>query len=636
MKSLCAFAAAVLLACSAPGVEGWYIPGVSPYNYIEGEPVAIKVNSLTSTNGVLPYPFYSLKTCTPSKEDIKRLRRKENLGEILGGEQIEPSFYFAEMKKDAMCRRVCDTIQMDKKDIQLWEKRIESSYKGNMVLDNLPVAVQLPGNNPLAPRVLTGYPLGIPKRLTPQQDKTIVNNHLSFTIGYHEPDFQPNETHVGYRIVYFYVSATSIKWTDPAKECGENTPLDINKFQPLTTADDKFTFTYSVEWKEEPNILWATRWDVYMRGGDGEGRVHWSSIINSLIIVTLLSSLVAMIVLRALRKDIAKYNEISAEEKIEETGWKLVHGEVFRCPPNATVLIMNVASGTQLLGMSVFVLFFACLGFLSPSNRGGLVTSSILLFAILGCLAGFVAARLLKTLGLQNWKRIFAVGTWYPGVMLGIYLFLNFFTWAEHASSAIPFGTLLLLVALWLVVSVSLTVIGAGYGYRQKELKFPSKVSAVPREIPDIIWYLRPEIAIPLGGTLPFGAAFIELLFIFSSIWQGRIYYVFGFLAVVFVLVVITAAEVSIVYTYFQLTSEEYRWWHRSYFVTASAGVHMFLYSAYYFHTAMQEVTQLTSIILYFGYVAMMSFSFSLLCGAVGFIASFIFVNVIYSAVKVD
>lgn len=635
MRSLVQIALLVALL-SAAQVQGWYIPGVSPYNYLEGESVHIKVNSLTSTEGILPYPFYSLKTCEPSKDDIKRLKRKENLGEILGGEQIEPSFYFAEMKKDAMCRRLCDTISMTPENLKMWEKRIENGYKGNMVLDNLPVAVQLPGNNPLAPRVLTGYPMGLPKRLAPKKDKTVLNNHLQFTIGYHEPDFQPNENATGYRIVYFYVTPTTIKWNDASKECLENSVIEVNKFEPVTTADKDITFTYSVEWKEEPNIVWATRWDVYMRGGEGEGRVHWSSIINSLIIVTLLSSLVAMIVLRALRKDIAKYNTISEEEKVEETGWKLVHSEVFRCPPNATFLIMQVASGSQLVGMLAFVLAFACLGFLSPSNRGGLVTSAILIFVLLGALSGYVSARLFKSLGLQNWKRIFAVALYFPGVMFSIYLFLNFFTWAEHSSSAVPFTTLLLLVALWLIVSVSLTVIGAGYGFRQKELKFPSKVAGVPREIPSAQWYLRPEIAIPLGGTLPFGAAFIELLFIFSSIWQGRIYYVFGFLALVFVLVVVTAAEVSIVYTYFQLIGEEYRWWHRSYFVAASAGVHMFLYSAYYFHTAMQQVQQLTSIILYFGYVSMMSISFSLVCGAVGFVASFIFIMVIYSYVKID
>ena len=36
-----------------------------------------------------------------------------------------------------------------------------------------------------------------------------------------------------------------------------------------------------------------------------------------------------------------------------------------------------------------------------------------------------------------------------------------------------------------------------------------------------------------VGGVLPFGAVFIELFFIMSSVWLQRFYYVFGFLALV-------------------------------------------------------------------------------------------------------
>ena len=36
-----------------------------------------------------------------------------------------------------------------------------------------------------------------------------------------------------------------------------------------------------------------------------------------------------------------------------------------------------------------------------------------------------------------------------------------------------------------------------------------------------------------MGGILPFGAVFIELYFIMSSVWLQRFYYVFGFLALV-------------------------------------------------------------------------------------------------------
>lgn len=53
----------------------------------------------------------------------------------------------------------------------------------------------------------------------------------------------------------------------------------------------------------------------------------------------------------------------------------------------------------------VFVtLFFACLGFLSPANRGSLGSTAIVLFIFLGLPAGYVSARMYKTFGGERWK----------------------------------------------------------------------------------------------------------------------------------------------------------------------------------------------------------------------------------------
>ena len=60
---------------------------------------------------------------------------------------------------------------------------------------------------------------------------------------------------------------------------------------------------------------------------------------------------------------------------------------------------------------------------------------------------------------------------------------------------------------------------------------------------------------------LPFGAVFIELFFILTSMWLHQFYYLFGFLCLVFVILIITCAEITIVLCYFQLCSEDYHWW---------------------------------------------------------------------------
>lgn len=74
-------------------------------------------------------------------------------------------------------------------------------------------------------------------------------------------------------------------------------------------------------------------------------------------------------------------------------------------------------------------------------------------------------------------------------------------------------------------------------------------------------WYMNPMFSVLVGGILPFGAVFIELFFILTSMWLHQFYYLFGFLCLVFVILIITCAEITIVLCYFQLCSEDYHWW---------------------------------------------------------------------------
>ena len=80
---------------------------------------------------------------------------------------------------------------------------------------------------------------------------------------------------------------------------------------------------------------------------------------NSLVIVLFLSGMVAMITIRSLHKDIARYNSVEkSEEAQEEFGWKLVHGDVFR-PPSAPMLFSVLCgTGTQVyLGVDLIALY---------------------------------------------------------------------------------------------------------------------------------------------------------------------------------------------------------------------------------------------------------------------------------------
>ena len=57
---------------------------------------------------------------------------------------------------------------------------------------------------------------------------------------------------------------------------------------------------------QQSDIPWASRWDSYLKMSDV--KIHWFSIINSLVVVFFLAGILSMILIRSLRRDIAKYN----------------------------------------------------------------------------------------------------------------------------------------------------------------------------------------------------------------------------------------------------------------------------------------------------------------------------------------
>ena len=166
-------------------------------------------------------------------------------------------------------------------------------------------------------------------------------------------------------------------------------------------------------------------------------------------------------------------------------------------------------------------------------------------------------------------------------------------------------------------------------------LEYPTKTNLIPRSVPARPWYMTPMFCVRVGGVLPFGAVFIELFFILSSIWLHQYYYVFGFLLLVLLILIVTCAEITIVMCYFQLCAEDYHWWWRSFLTSGCSGLYLFIYSIIYMLTKM-VMTRGVSILLYVGYMAIASYSFAILTGTVGFFAAWFFVRAIYAAVKVE
>jgi len=596
------------------------LPGVAPIEYLEGGSVDLKVNKLTSVKTQLPYRYYTLPYCQPAviQESV------ENLGEILEGDSIENSAYEIRMLENVSCRKLC-TQPLPTEEKTKFRSMIDDDYLVNWLVDNLPAATRYirRGKDGGKTTYMNGFPVGIVRNT-----RYYIHNHVKLDLKFHE---SPHE-YEGYRIVGFEVEPYSMTqaFKDGIVQCQDSVAYPVFDL----ASNEEITFTYDVQWSQS-ELRWASRWDNYLKMTGGT--IHWFSILNSLMIMLFLSGMVAMILLRTLHRDIAKYNELaSAEEAAEETGWKLVHGDVFRKPAHARWLAVSVGTGVQLIGMSVITLAFALLGILSPAYRGALLQSMMLLFTFMGIAAGYTASRLYKVFNGTDWKTTtLLTAFFYPGLFFVIFFVLNLFVWGKKSSGAVPFTTMFALLCLWFGISVPLVFLGAYFGFRKGNIELPVRTNQIPRQIPAQPWFIHPVFTCLVGGILPFGAVFTELFFIMSSIWQHQFYYLFGFLALVLCILMVTCAEISIALTYFQLTSEDYRWWWRSFLSSSSSGFYVFLYSILYFSQRLQ-IEKVVSSMLYFGYMLLISIIFFLLTGSIGCLASFSFVRAIYGSIKID
>ena len=57
----------------------------------------------------------------------------------------------------------------------------------------------------------------------------------------------------------------------------------------------------------------------------------------------------------------------------EDTGWKLLHGDVFRAPLHPNVLAVSVGIGVQFTLASTLVLMLGAFGFLRPNDTAAVL-----------------------------------------------------------------------------------------------------------------------------------------------------------------------------------------------------------------------------------------------------------------------
>ena len=624
-------------------------PGVAPEVYDDDTEELMYTDLVNSKKTQVPYNFYKLPGCAvPQMTPNRKREQRKNLGARLQGAELKPAPYTLRVKESHLCMPLCQ-VGIKPKKLQWLRKLIEKQYRIHLTFDGLPVLMRSKELN----YAVRGFPIGFvapPDYTGLDEDEIYLYNHLKFTITYKEL------AEGGVHITGFDVLPVSLKhettnpvnipkFTEKVSTCdGTDVSLvnDLETFLPLTAENEKddlpVVYSYEVVWQES-HLDWADRWDVYVIGGADED-IHTFAIINSLMIVLFLTGAIAAIMIRTLRKDIATYNQMQTlEEAQEETGWKLLHGDVFR-PPSShpNIFSILVGTGAQIGSAFTLTMMSSVLGLTSPMKKGQMLTSVVILYVLCGAVAGYISARTYKFCGGKAWKRnTFLTAAALPGALIAIFTVLNIFLHFVGAATAIHFLTLLAILGLWIAISTPMVFVGSFFGFRAETLSVPAKVNQMARYIPrdNVPWYANPPVSYMLGGLLPFGSVCIELFFIMSAIWLHQIYYMMGFLLVVLTILVATCAEVSVVMTYLQLCAEDHRFYWKSFFNCASAGIYLFLYSLWFLVSRLDLVGVLP-VVVYLTYMGMISVCFSIFCGSIGVICSFLFVRAIYGAVKVD
>ncbi|KAL3472153.1 multispanning membrane protein [Aspergillus californicus] len=675
----------------------FYLPGYSIKRYNDDESIPLLVNKIFSDYTQLQYAYFDLPfVCPPSGRTHggspfgSGHGVSQNLGEILRGDRIMTSDFELHMGKNVECRALC-AKEVGRKDVKWGRQLIKESYVGEWIADNLPGATSFVTVDRSRKYYASGFKLGY-QEFSPVDGKQryFINNHFTIVIRWR------SAPEGGKVIVGFEVYPKSIRAGDHTENgCPEHVheeheglelhiPPNMEHLRQkypgssyLPEDDDfddgatlKIPYTYSVYFKEENGVEWSNRWDLYFSKQDDSSMTHWLAVLNSLTISGVLGMAVYVIWNRTVQgdikgrgdgamddsklrrggvkkkeglldqaSDVERDADISEDEGDDVSGWKLLHGDVFRVPEFSGLLAPLVGSGMQLLFMISGLLFLSCLGILNPSFRGGFVSVGMGLFVFAGVFSGYFSGSLYKTFGGSSWrKNTLITALLFPGLTFCLVFILNLFVWAQASSTAIPFGALVGIVALWLLIQVPLVYAGSWYGYmRAKPWEHPTKTSSIARQIPPQPWYGQSVQGTILTGLAPFAVLFIELLFVFKNLWQDKsgYYYVFGFLSAVTTILLITVSEVTIIATYSQLCSENYHWWWQSFLTGGSSAFWVFAYCVwyYYFHL---HITGFVSSLLFFSYSLLACAVYGLLTGTVGFLTAYAYIRRIYSSVKVD
>ncbi|XP_024964353.1 transmembrane 9 superfamily member 3-like [Cynara cardunculus var. scolymus] len=568
----------------------------SDHRYHDGDTVPFYANKVGPyRNPWETYAYFDLPFC--SADNVKE--KKLNLGEMLNGDRLVSTPYKLEFRVNKDSEVLCKKT-LSKTDVSQFRSVIAKDYYMQLYYDDLPIWAFIG-------HVERDYS-------DERKSKYFLYKHFDFEVLY-------NKEHV----------------------IEVNLRVDQNYLADVTEDKDiDVDFTYSVKWLVT-QYLFEERMGKYIGSSilPHHMSIHHHSITNSSVTLLILSICLMTFYVLVLRKDISKFSQDvegdQVADNLDETGWKNIHGDIFRFPQHKSLFAAALGSGTHLLLLIISILVMGLLGVFQPYHRGVFLNALVITYAVTSVVSGYTSVSFYCQLEGTSWmKNLLLIGGLYFGPLFLTFCFLNSVAIFYGTTAALPIGGIVILSLLWIFLASPLLLLGGIVGKnRASDFEAPCRTSKCPREVPQLRWYrgVLPQMA--LAGILPFSVIYIQLHYIFATVWGHRVYTLYSILSVVFVLLLIITALVSVALTYFQLAVEDHEWWWRSFFCGGSTGLFVYGYCIYHYFLR-SDMTGFMQTSFFFGYMACVCYGIFLVLGSVGFRASLLFVRYLYAAIKCD
>ena len=610
-------------------------------SFIKGEKVNLISGSINSFKTQIPFDLYYLDICPP--EDVVLI--SNNLGErLLSGKSYQTGYELS-INENKKCQILCNK-KISKSAFKRIDNLIRKEYFVNYLLDNLPVGLAKTyyDINTIKIKYNTGIPLGFVK-----DNKTYINNYYRIIMQLNKVNITitPNKTKrdededeennkiniTGYDIIGFFIEAYSIKINETTK-CKikkiissqkeyEHQIFDVNE-NIIFRYDTLFYYTDTV-YKERFNQLFI-----------GDKFIHSYSAYISGIIIFVLLIILLYIYFRSIKTEIEIHNEkVESDDSINEYGWRNIAFDVFRRPYRSDILASLNGTGLQLLVTVLYSLLFVSLGIINPKNGGSYFILLVQVYIFLSLVSGYYSALFYKMVHGLRWLKVCIITSLgFPFIFFLLLSFTNVLYWIEGSTTYVQFSNFFNLISLWAIGTIPLNFIGTMVGLTQKRVALPCEVNPVPGIInkSDYPWYLRIRYAWFLTGFPPFFAVFVELFYIMDSLWKQNFYALSKYLLISIIILIITSSQIGILFTYLNLCKGDYRWWWKSFIVSASPGIYIIIFSVFYLFKL--KFFKFTSIVIYLNFMTLLSIIISLICGTSGLFLSFIFLRNIYSKIN--